>query len=218
MTFFSDRLLECTFRDRDLDLVNLPPSISRPSDGVFCIGFVIARRPEIPACLTAFPRPTVLSLIMGGAQTKAFVLDLTPPAASKRHQGRIATDPLLTTRGFHQRRRGITTETTRLAGNRLGFHTVVCHRMACWGVGGPASSLVPAASEVPPTAHRSLLSEPLYRNPRRPPGPETRGGDKSTRDEPTLQSQTPSRGMETQSHPARRPESLPPQTDRSPHR
>jgi hypothetical protein len=73
--------------------------------------------------------------IMGVAQTKAFVLDLTPPAASKRHKGRIATYPLLTTRGFHQRRRGIATETTMLAGNRLGFHTVVCHRMAFGGCG-----------------------------------------------------------------------------------
>lgn len=74
-------------------------------------------------------------LIMGVAQTKAFVLDLTPPSASKRHKRRIATDPLLTTPGFHQRRRGIATETTMLAGNRLGFHTVVCHRMAFCGVG-----------------------------------------------------------------------------------
>jgi hypothetical protein len=38
---------------------------------------------------------------MGIAQAKAFVLDLTPPAASQRQKRRIATYPLLTTRGFH---------------------------------------------------------------------------------------------------------------------
>src|SRR5712692_2972004 len=77
----------------------------------------------------------MLVLIMGIAHTKAFVLDLTTPAASKRHKGRIATYPLLTTRSFHQRRRGIATEPAMLASNRLGFHTVVCHRTAfCGGV------------------------------------------------------------------------------------
>ena len=40
-------------------------------------------------------------LIMGIAQAQAFVLDLTTPAASKRHKRRIATYPLLTTRSFH---------------------------------------------------------------------------------------------------------------------
>jgi hypothetical protein len=79
----------------------------------------------------------MLILIMGIAQAKAFVLDLTPPAASKRHKRRIATYPLLTTRGFHSRRLGIATEPAMLAGNRLGFHTVVRHRMAFFGgVGG----------------------------------------------------------------------------------
>ena len=77
------------------------PSISWPIDRVFRIGFVIARRPELTALLAAFPRATMLILIMGIAHTKALVLDLTPPAASKRHKGRIATYPLLTTRGFH---------------------------------------------------------------------------------------------------------------------
>ncbi len=72
----------------------------------------------------------MLILIMGVAHTKALVLDLTPPAASKRHKGRIATDPLLTTRRFHQRRRGIDTEAAMLAGNRLGFHPVVCHSVS----------------------------------------------------------------------------------------
>jgi hypothetical protein len=78
----------------------------------------------------------MLILIVGVAQTKALVLDLTPPATSKREKGRIATDPLLTARGFHQWRRGITTEATMLAGNRLGFHAVVCHGGTfCEGVG-----------------------------------------------------------------------------------
>ena len=69
----------------------------------------------------------MLILIMGIAQAQAFVLDLTTPAASKRHKRRIATYPLLTTRGFHSRRLGIATEPAMLAGNRLGFHAVVSH-------------------------------------------------------------------------------------------
>jgi hypothetical protein len=70
---------------------------------------------------------------MGVAQTKAFVLDLTTSAASKRQKGGIATYPLLTTWGFHQRRLGITTEPAMLTGNRLGFHAIVGHRMAFLG-------------------------------------------------------------------------------------
>ena len=69
----------------------------------------------------------MLILIMGVAQTQALVLDLTTSAASKRKKRRIATYPLLTTRCLHQRRRGIATETTMLAGHRLGFHAVVSH-------------------------------------------------------------------------------------------
>ena len=72
-------------------------------------------------------------LIMGVAQTKALVLDLTTPAASKRQKRRIATYPLLATRGFHSRRRGIATEPAMLAGNRLGFHAVVSHNSAFSG-------------------------------------------------------------------------------------
>jgi hypothetical protein len=72
-------------------------------------------------------------LIVGVAHTKAFMLDLTTSAASKRHKGRLATYPLLTTRGFHQRRLGIATEPAMLAGNRRGFHAIVGHRMAFWG-------------------------------------------------------------------------------------
>jgi len=72
-------------------------------------------------------------LIMGITQTKALVLDLTTPAASKCKKSRIATYPLLTTRGFHQGRLGIATEPAMLASNRLGFHTVISHRMAFCG-------------------------------------------------------------------------------------
>jgi len=112
------------------------PSISGPIDWVFGIGFEISRRPELTALLTAFPRAPMLILIMGIAHTKALVLDLTPPATSKRHKGRIATYPLLATRCLHQRRRWIATETTMLSGNRLGFHAVVCHRITFCGGGG----------------------------------------------------------------------------------
>ncbi len=111
--------------------------ISWPIDRVFRIPLVIAWRPEFTALLTTFPRATMLILIMGIAHTKALVLDLTPSAASKRNERRIATYPLLTTGGFHQRCLGIATEPAMLAGNRRGFHTVASHRMAFFGgVGG----------------------------------------------------------------------------------
>ena len=120
-----------------MDLAHLPHSISWPIDWVFRRGFVIAWRPEITAFLTAFPRATMLILIVGIAQTQALMLDLTTPAASTRHKGRIATYPLLTTRRFHSRRRGIATEPTMLAGNRPGVHAVVRHEVAfSGGVGG----------------------------------------------------------------------------------
>jgi predicted membrane-bound dolichyl-phosphate-mannose-protein mannosyltransferase len=59
------------------------PSISWPVDWMFRRGFVLSWRPDITACLTAFPRATMLILIVGVAQTKAFVLDLATPAASQ---------------------------------------------------------------------------------------------------------------------------------------
>ena len=49
----------------------------------------------------SFPTTPMVILIMGVAHTKALVLDLTAPAASKRQKGRIAAYPLLATRGFH---------------------------------------------------------------------------------------------------------------------
>ena len=129
------------------------PSISGPIDRVVRRGFVLAWRPEITALLAAFPGTTMVILIMGIAHAKAFVLDLTPPAASKRHKRRIATYPLLTTRGFHSRRRGIATEPAMLAGNRLGFHAVVCHRIAsCGGVGGLVMPRALARCITPPIA------------------------------------------------------------------
>src|SRR5712692_3648397 len=112
-------------------------SIFWPIDGVLRIVFVLARRPEITALLTALPRATMLILIVGVAQTQTFVLDLTPSAASKRHKGRIAPYPLLTTWRLHERRRGIATESTMLAGHWFGFHAVGSHGVACsGGVGG----------------------------------------------------------------------------------
>ena len=75
-------------------------------------------------------------LIVGIAQAKALMLDLAAPAASKRHKGRIAAYPLLTTRRFDQRRLGISTKPTMLAGNRLGFHAVVSHAFPLGSGGG----------------------------------------------------------------------------------
>ena len=115
--------------------MNLPPSISRPIDGVFRVEFVISWRPELPAFLTTFPRPTMPILRVGIAQAKALMLYLTSPAASKRQKGRIATYPLLTTRRFDQRCLGITTKPTMLAGNRFGFHPVGSHGLPLFGGG-----------------------------------------------------------------------------------
>ena len=103
---------------------------------MFRIGFVLLRRPELSARLTGLPRTRVAIKVVGRAQRKAFMLNLAASATSKRHKGRITTDPLLTTRRLHQRRRGIATETTMLAGNRLGFQPVVRHGIAFSGGGG----------------------------------------------------------------------------------
>src|SRR4030081_2602365 len=116
-------------------------------------------------------------LIVGVAHTKAFMLDLTTSAASKRHKGRLATYPLLTTWGFHQWRLGIATEPAMLAGNRLGFHAIVRHRMA---FSGGASSSIVLACGVHHTANRSILCDHLHRNPRRPPWPEAMRVNTST--------------------------------------
>ena len=65
-------------------------------------------------------------------------------------------------------------------------------------------------------ATRSILCAHLHLNPRRPRVPAT-GGLTSARDESTLQSETQSTSMETQSQAARRPKSLPAQRERSTH-
>ncbi len=69
----------------------------------------------------------MLVLIVGRAQAEAFVLYLAPPTPSKRKKRRITTNPLITTPRFDQRRFGIATEATMLAGYRLGFHSVGGH-------------------------------------------------------------------------------------------
>jgi len=53
------------------------------ADAMIKAGFVISGGPEITALLAAFPRATMVILIMGITQTQALVLDLTTPAASK---------------------------------------------------------------------------------------------------------------------------------------
>src|SRR3989441_5239787 len=105
-------------------------AISWPIDRVFRIPLVISWRPELTALLTAFPRAAMLILIVGIAQAEAFVLHLASPTPSKRKKCRITTNPLITTRRFDQRRFGIAAEATMLAGNRFGFHAVVCHGLS----------------------------------------------------------------------------------------
>jgi hypothetical protein len=80
-------------------------------------------------------------LIVGITQAKALMLDLASPAASKQQKGGIATYPLLTTRCFDQWCLGITAKPTMLAGNRLGFHSVVSHGFPLWSGGGIRSAL-----------------------------------------------------------------------------
>src|SRR5215471_8712159 len=131
----------------------------------------------------------MLSRIVGIAQAKTLMLHLTAPAASKRHKGGIATEPLLATRRFHQRCRGIATEPTMLAGKRLGFHAVVCHRLSCvrwWGEGG--NSFVKVKSAFPPCSVYAMGSSACQ--------PDTHsmalaiGIDPSTRDESIVQDAT----------------------------
>src|SRR5437762_10338242 len=76
-------------------------SISRHIDRMFRIRFVLFRRSEFLALLTGLPRTRVAINVVGIAQRKAFVLNLTTPATSKRHKGGIAAYPLLATRRLH---------------------------------------------------------------------------------------------------------------------
>jgi hypothetical protein len=69
----------------------------------------------------------MLILIMRITQAKALVFHLTSTAASKRQKSRIATDPLLTTWCFDQRRLGIATKPAMLTRNRLRFHAIGSH-------------------------------------------------------------------------------------------
>ena len=72
----------------------------------------------------------MLILIVGIAQTEAFVLHLAPSTPSQRKKRCITTNPLVTTRRFDQRRFGIAAEATMLASSRCGFHAVVCHGLS----------------------------------------------------------------------------------------
>jgi hypothetical protein len=126
-----------------------PPShasVSGPINGIFGVDSVISWRPEIPAFLTTFPGPAMPILIVGIAQAKALMFDLASPAASKRQKGRSAAYPLLTTRRFDQRRLGIATKPTMLAGNWLGFHAVVSPETPLVE-GGRSRSALPSADQ-----------------------------------------------------------------------
>ena len=104
----------------------------------------------------------MLILIVGITQAEAFVLHLAPPTPSKRKKRRITTNPLITTRRFDQRRCGIATEATMLAGNRLGFHAVVRHGLSlCVGMG---LSCRARTRQVHRAAHRSILSHHVHLN------------------------------------------------------
>ncbi len=102
----------------------------------------------------------MLVLIVGRAQAEAFVLYLAPPTPSKRKKGRITTNPLMTTPRFDQRRLGIATETTMLAGYRFGLHSVVRHSLS-WFVDMGLSSLA-LARQVRRAADHSILSDHVH--------------------------------------------------------
>jgi len=59
-----------------------------------------------------------------------FMLKLAIPTPPKGHEGRIATNPLLTTTRFDQWHLLTATEPAMLASNRFGFHTVVSQRLS----------------------------------------------------------------------------------------
>src|SRR5262249_1731872 len=105
----------------------------------------------------------MLIRIVGIAHAKTLMLHLTAPATSKRQKGGVATYPLLATRRFHQRCLGIATEPTMLAGNRLGFHAVVHHRLPFVEWGGVQATLM-SRSKVHPTPDRSMLGAHRHAN------------------------------------------------------
>ena len=59
-----------------------------------------------------------------------FMLKLAIPPPVKGHEGGITTNPLLTTARFDQRHPLTSTEPTRLASNRFGFHPVIRQRLS----------------------------------------------------------------------------------------
>ena len=102
----------------------------------------------------------MLIFIVGITQAEAFVLHLAPPTPSKRQKCRITTNPLITTRRFDQRRFGIATEATMLAGHPFGFHAVIRHALS-WYV-GMGLACREFTRQVHCTAKRSMLSEHVH--------------------------------------------------------
>jgi hypothetical protein len=105
----------------------------------------------------------MLILIVGITQAEAFMLHLAPPTPSKRQKCRITTNPLSTTRRFDQRRFGIATEATMLAGNQFGFHAVIRHALSLFvGMGLACREFT---RQVHCTAKRSMLAEHVHLTP-----------------------------------------------------
>src|SRR5262249_19372823 len=159
-------------------------------------------------------RPLMPILIVGITQTKALMLDLASPPASKRYKGGIATDPLLTTRRFDQRRLGITTKPTMLAGNQLGFHAVVIHRLPLCGGGGTPSALCIRADAAHTASFYAQGSSAVQFAP-----PSTGSGHRScprgTRHEPIVQNEAQPGSVETESQAARPGRTVPATRERS---
>src|SRR5262249_8768203 len=189
-------------------------SISRPIDGVLGVESVIAWRPELPAFLAAFPRPLMPTRIAEKTKTKALSPVCTAPTASKRYKGGIATDPLLTTRRFDQRRLGITPKPTMLAGNQLGFHAVVSHRLPLCGGGGTPSALCRRTDAARTGSFYAQGSSAVQFAP-----PSTGSGHRScprgTRHEPIVQNEAQPGSVETESQAARPGRTVPATRERS---
>jgi len=129
----------------------------------------------------------MLILIMGIAQTKALVLDLTRPPPRNDTNARIATDPL-GQHGFSLTAPCIATEPAMLAGNGLGFHAMVRHHLSLSR--GPPYRGCPPRSLCRCTAPRSARSlDHVVLTPRSPVGAATCLVQRAP-DEPIVQSPT----------------------------
>lgn len=100
--------------------------ISRPLTASFEVLF--SKKPA--ALPTRLQGSLVAFIIVEMTGAIVFMLKLAIPTPAKGYEGRITTNPLLTTARFDQRHPFTSTEPTMLASNRFGFHAVVSQRLS----------------------------------------------------------------------------------------